>query len=77
MYALYQVKVWIKAEIDPGTPLDKVLDNIENIPSNKVDFVENEDYLTDTEEFIEPTSEKETLKICLENGKEIFNNKIK
>ena len=49
MYALYQVKVWIKAEIDSGTPLEKVMQNLDKIPPNDVEFVEKEDYLTETE----------------------------
>ena len=76
MYATYKVKMWIKAEIDSGTTLDKVLANIDNIPSNAVDFVASEDYLTDTEQFIKPSPHESTLKICLDNGKEIYTNKL-
>ena len=74
MYALYQVKVWIKAEIDSGTPLEKVMQNLDKIPPNDVDFVESEDYLTETEEFILPEKEA-TLKIVADNGLTIYTNK--
>ena len=74
MYALYQVKVWIKAEIESGTPLEKVMQNLDKIPPNNVDFVESEDYLTETEEFILPEKEA-TLKIVADNGLTIYTNK--
>ena len=73
MYVLYKVEVWIKAEIDPGTPLETVIKNIDKIPSNNVDFVEMEDYLTETEKFIEPINEP-TLIIKNNAGIELFNN---
>ena len=52
MYALYKVEVWIKADLESGTPLDKVLRNVDNIPSGKVDFIEDENYQTQTDSFI-------------------------
>lgn len=76
MYATYKVEVWIRAEIDPGTTLDKVLECLDKIPSNAVDFIESEDYLTDTEKFILPTEKEATLKICLNNDREIYTNKL-
>ena len=74
MYALYKVEVWIKADLESGTPLDKVLRNVDNIPSGKVDFIEDENYQTSTESFIQPTDEA-TLKIFADNGKLIYKNK--
>ena len=74
MYALYKVEVWIKADLESGTPLDKVLRNVENIPSGKVDFIEDENYQTSTESFIQPTDEA-TLKVFADNGKLIYTNK--
>lgn len=76
MYVLYKVEVWIKADLDPGTTLETVIKNINNLPSNKVDFVEMEDYLTETEKFIEPTEEA-TLIIKNNNGLELYNNGTK
>ena len=74
MYALYKVEVWIKADLDSVTPLSKVLQEVENIPSGKVDFIDTEDYLTKTEKFIQPTEEA-TLKIYSDQGVELFTNK--
>lgn len=74
MYALYKVEVWIKADIDSGTPLDKVLQNIDNIPPGKVNFIEDENYQTSTEHFIQPIDEA-TFKLFAENGKLIYTNK--
>jgi hypothetical protein len=74
MYALYKVEVWIKADLDSGTPLSKVLQEVENIPSGKVDFIDTEDYLTKTEKFVQPTEEA-TLKIYSDQGVELFTNK--
>lgn len=74
MYALYKVEVWIKADLESGTPLDKVLRNVDNIPSGKVDFIEDENYQTSTESFIQPTDEA-TLKVFADNGKLIYTNK--
>lgn len=73
MYALYKVEVWIKADLDSGTPLSKVLQEVENIPSGKVDFIDLEDYLTKTEKFVQPT--EATLKIYSDQGVELFTNK--
>ena len=78
MYALYKVEVWIKADIDSGTPLEHVLQNIGNLPSGKVNFIEDENYQTYTEKFITPVKSGEaTLKIFSEKGEELFTNKIK
>ena len=74
MYALYKVEVWIKADIDSGTPLEKVLQNIDNIPSGKVNFIEDENYQTPTESFIQPVDEA-TFKLYTDNGKLIYTNK--
>ena len=74
MYALYKVQVWIKADIDSGTPLEKVLQEIDNIPSGQVDFIEDENYQTKTEQFIQPTEEA-TMKIYSDSGVELFTNK--
>ena len=74
MYALYKVEVWIKADLESGTPLEKVLRNVDNIPSGKVDFIEDENYQTSTESFILPTDEA-TLKVFADNGKLIYTNK--
>ena len=74
MYALYKVEVWIKADLDSGTPLSKVLQEVENIPSGKVDFIDTEDYLTKTEKFVQPTEEA-TLKIYSDQGVELFTTK--
>lgn len=67
MYALYKVEVWIKADIESGTPLSKVLRDIDKLPSGNIDFIEDENYLTSTEEFIEPTKEA-TMKILSQDG---------
>lgn len=78
MYALYKVEVWVKADIESGTPLEKVLQNVGNIPSGHVDFIEDENYQTSTESFIEPRdNEEETFKLFTENGKLIYTNKEK
>lgn len=74
MYALYKVEVWIKADIDSGTPVDYVLQNIDNIPSGKVNFIEDENYQTATENFIQPVDEA-TFKLYADNGKLIYLNK--
>jgi hypothetical protein len=74
MYALYKVEVWIKADIDSGTPLEHVLQNIDNIPSGKVNFIEDENYQTSTESFIQPSNEA-TLKLFNDGGKLIYTNK--
>lgn len=75
MYALYKVEVWIKADIESGTPREKVLREISNIPSGHVDFIEDENYMTKTEKFIEPSDEA-TMKIFLDNGELIYSNKV-
>ena len=74
MYALYKVNVWIKADIDSGTPLEKVLNNIEGLPSGRVDFIEDENYQTQTEVFIEPLEEA-TMKIFSDKNELLFTNK--
>jgi hypothetical protein len=51
-----------------------VLQEVENIPSGKVDFIDTEDYLTKTEKFVQPTEEA-TLKIYSDQGVELFTNK--
>lgn len=76
MYILYKVNVWIRAEIDANTPINKILENIDNIPSGRVDFIEIEDYLTKTEEFILPTNEEATLKIYSNQDHLIFSNQL-
>ena len=73
MYALYKVNVWIRADIDKGTPIQTVLENIKDIPYNKVGFVEDETYLTETEVFIIPELEP-TLFIYGDNNEIIYKN---
>lgn len=78
MYALYKVEVWVKADIDSGTPLTEVLQQVDNLPSGKVNFIEDENYQTCTEKFITPVEGDEaTLKIFSEKGEELYTNKIK
>ena len=74
MYILYKVKVWIRTDIEAGTPVSKVLREIEKIPSGRVDFIEDENYLTSTEEFILPDQEA-TMKIFSESDELIYTNK--
>lgn len=74
MYALYKVNVWIKADIESGTPLDKVVREINNLPTGLVDFIEDENYQTSTEKFIEPVDEA-TMKIFSDNGNLLYSNK--
>jgi hypothetical protein len=74
MYALYKVEVWIKADIDQNTPLEYVLQNIDNIPSGKVNFIEDENYQTSTESFI-PAKDEATFKLFSSDGKLIYTNK--
>jgi hypothetical protein len=76
MYVLYKVEVWIKANIERNTPLKHVLQNIDNIPSGKVDFIEIEDYITKTEKFIPPTKEEATLKLYSEQDHLIYSNQL-
>lgn len=75
MYALYKVNVWIKSEIDPGTTLEKVIYNIDNLPSGNVDFIADENYITKTEEFIYPTKEA-TLKVFSDKNELLYSNEI-
>ena len=76
MYALYKVEVWIKADLESGTPLEKVLQEADNIPTGKVDFIEVEDYQVKTEKFIKPVAGGEaTLKIYSNSGVALFTNK--
>jgi hypothetical protein len=78
MYVLYKVEVWIKADIDSGTPIQKILKNIDNIPSGKVDFIEDENYQTSTEFFIKPVKNgNATLKVFSNKGEELYTNEIK
>lgn len=78
MYVLYKVEVWIKSDLDSGTSLEKVLRNVNNIPSGKVDFIEDENYQTHTESFILPVKGSEaTLKVFSDRGEELYTNKIK
>lgn len=74
MHALYKVEVWIKADIESGTPLSKVIRDIEKLPSGKVDFIEDENYLTSTENFILP-EEEATMKIFSDSGELLYTNK--
>jgi len=74
MYALYKVEVWIKADIESRTPLEHVLQNIDNIPSGNVDFIEDENYQTKTESFIQPMDEA-TFKLFSGDDKLIYTNK--
>jgi hypothetical protein len=77
MYALYKVEVWIKSDLDSGTSLEKVLHNIDDLPSGKVDFVEDENYQTSTEFFVKPIKGGDaTLKIFSDKGEELYTNKI-
>ena len=72
MHALYKVEVWIN--IESGTPLSKVIRDIEKLPSGKVDFIEDENYLTSTENFIFPEKEA-TMKIFSDSGELLYTNK--
>lgn len=75
MYALYKVEVWVKCKIEPKTPLEKVLNNVDLIPLGKVDFIEDEDYLTSTEKFIDSDiADETTLEIYDDNNKLIYSN---
>lgn len=74
MYAIYKVEVLIKADIESGTPLAKVIKEIDNLPSGRVDFIEDENYLTATEKFILPTEEA-TMQIFSDNGTILYTNK--
>lgn len=75
MYVLYKVEVTIKAEIEKDTPLSRIIDEIENIPQGLVNFIEDENYLTATEKFIEPTTENASLQIFSQSGEMLFSNK--
>lgn len=74
MYALYKVEVWIKAEIESGTPLQKIIRDIDKLPSGRVDFIEDENYQTSTEHFIQPTDEA-TMQIFSDEGELLYSNK--
>ena len=74
MYAIYKVEVLIKADIEKGTMLEKVIKNIDNLPSGRVDFIEDENYLTPTEKFLPPTKDEATMKIFSDTGILLYTN---
>ena len=76
MYAIYKVEVLIKADIEPGTPLARVIKEIENLPSGRVNFIEDENYLTPTEKFIQPSKEEATMQIFSDTDVLLYTNKI-
>lgn len=76
MYALYKVEVIIKADIESGTPLAKVIKDIEKLPSGRVDFIEDENYLTPTEKFILPSGDEATMEVFSDTGELLYTNKI-
>ena len=74
MYALYKVEVLIKADIESGTPLAKVIKEIDKLPSGRVNFIEDENYLTPTEKFVLPTEEA-TMQIFSDDNELLYTNK--
>jgi hypothetical protein len=76
MYAIYKVEVLIKADIEKGTMLAKVIKDIDNLPSGRVDFIEDENYLTPTEKFLPPTKEEATMEIFSDSGTLLYTNKV-
>lgn len=74
MKILYKVEVWIKADIEPGTTEQQVLNKINDVPTGLVNFIEGEDYLTGTEQFILPTKEA-TLMLYDDDNNLIYKNK--
>ena len=76
MYALYKVEVVIKADIESDTPLAKVIKDIEKLPSGRVDFIEDENYLTSTEKFILPSGDEATMEVFSDTGELLYTNKI-
>lgn len=76
MYAIYKVEVLIKADIETGTPLAKVIKNIDELPSGMVDFVEDENYLTSTEKFLPPKKGEATMQIFTDDGELLYTNEV-
>lgn len=53
MYALYKVEVWVRADIEPGTSLKEIKQELDDLIIGNSELVCDENYITSTEQHIE------------------------